>query len=89
MSANPHDTKFMKWLRALEPRQELVVRCALRARYPEMRADHENTARIDELRDQMQLDEDRLAMILADASIIAKDIEKVIGETPPEGRPAC
>ena len=78
----------MKWLRSLEPRQELVLRYALRARYPEMRADRENTARIDELRDQMQLDEDRLAMILADASMIAKDIEKVIGETPPETKTA-
>ena len=78
----------MKWLRSLEPRQELVLRYALRARYPEMRADHENTARIDELRDQMQLDEDRLAMILADASMIAKDIEKVIGETPPATKTA-
>ncbi len=39
-----------------------------------MRADRENTLRVDELRDEMQLDEDRLAMI----------IEKVIGEAPPE-----
>ncbi len=39
-----------------------------------MRADRENTLRVDELRDKVQLDEDRLAMI----------IEKVIRETPPE-----
>ncbi len=64
----------MAWLRSLEPRQELVIRYALRAHFPTMRADRENTLRVDELRDEMQLDEDRLAMI----------IEKVIGETPPE-----
>ena len=82
MSADPHDPKFLKWLRSLEQRQELVIRYALRAHFPMMRADRENTLRVDELRDEMQLDEDRLAMILADARIVAKDIEKVIGEAP-------
>ena len=43
-----------------------------------MRADRENTQRVDELRDEMQLNEDRRAMI----------IEKVIGETPPERKTA-
>ena len=32
----------------------------------------------------MQLDEDRLAMILPDATMVAKDIDKIIGEAPLE-----
>jgi hypothetical protein len=60
VSADPHDPKFMEWLRSLEPRQELVIRYALRAHFPTMRADRENTLRVDELRNEMQLDEDGL-----------------------------
>ena len=82
MSADPHDPKFTRWLLSLEPRQELVIRYALRAHFPAMRADRENTARVDELREAMRVDENGLAMILADARMVAKDIEKVIGETP-------
>jgi hypothetical protein len=83
MSADPHDPKFITWLCSLEPRQELVIRCALGVRFPAIRADRDNTARVDELTQTMQLDEDRLAMIIADAKIIAQDIEKVISEAPP------
>ena len=61
-----------------------MIRYALRAHFPTMRADRENTLRVDELRDEMRLDEDRLAMIIADARLVAKDIEKVIGEAPAE-----
>ena len=51
MSADPRDPKFTEWLLSLERRQELVIRYALRAHFPMMRADRENTARIDELRE--------------------------------------
>jgi hypothetical protein len=82
VSANPHDPHFTRWLRSLKPRQELVIRCALGVRFPAIRADRDNTARVDELTQTMQLDEHRLAMIIADAKMIAQDIEKVISETP-------
>ncbi len=49
-----------------------------------MRAVRDNTARVDALREAMRLDENGLAMILADAPLVAKDIEKVIGETSPD-----
>ena len=84
MSADPTDPHFTRWLRSLKPRQELVIRYALRAHFPAMRVDRDNTARVDELTETMQVDEDRLTMIIADAGMIAKDIEKVIGETSPE-----
>lgn len=84
MSADPHDSKFQAWLVSLEPRQELVIRFALRQHFPAMRADRANDARVDELMKVLNPDENRLAMILADARMVAKDIEKVIGETPPE-----
>ena len=45
-----------------------------------MRGDRENTMRLDKLREAMQLDEDWLAMIIADARTVAKDIEKLIDE---------
>ena len=54
----------------------------MRARFPEVRADRAITARIDELSVSMQMDEDRLAMILADARLVAKQIEEVLGERP-------
>lgn len=79
MTVDPHDPKFQKWLRSLEPRQELVIRFALRERCPSMRADRSSDVRVDELLAALNPDEDRLAMILADAGMVAKDIEKVIG----------
>lgn len=85
MSADPHEPKFQKWLLSLEPRQELVIRFALRRHSPSVRADRANDARVDELMALLKPDEDRLALILADASMIAKDIEKVI-EPQPETR---
>lgn len=78
MASDPRDPEIDKWLRSLEPRQELVIRFALRERFPVMRADRGNDARVDELMGQLKPDEDRLALILADARMVAKDIEKVI-----------
>ncbi|HWE74697.1 MAG TPA: hypothetical protein VG328_16175 [Stellaceae bacterium] len=45
MSADPHDPKFTAWLRSLEPRQELVIRFALRTHFPTMRADKRKAPR--------------------------------------------
>ena len=70
----------------MKPRQELVIRCALGVRFPAIRADRDNTARVDELTQTMQLDKDRLAMIIADAKMIAQDIEKVIERLSPPRR---
>lgn len=78
MAADPRDPEIDKWLRSLEPRQELVIRFALRERFPAMRADRGNDARVDELMGQLKPDEDRLALILADARMVAKGIENVI-----------
>jgi hypothetical protein len=82
MSADPHDPKFQKWMRSLEPRQELVIRFALREHFPTMRADRANDARVDELRTAMKLDEDRLAMILADARELSPPLRLKIALIP-------
>ena len=74
---DPRDPSIDKWLRSLEPRQELV-----RARFPEVRADRAITARIDELSASLNMDEDRLAMILDDARLVAKSIDELLDEQP-------
>ena len=84
-TTDPRDPSIDRWLRSLEPREELVTRVAMRARFPEVRADREITARIDELSASMAMDADRLAMILADARLVAEKIEELLGE-PPRGR---
>ena len=71
---DPHDPAIDEFLRSLEPRQELVLRFAMRQRFASMRADRKFDARVDELRQQFD-DEDRLAMICADANLVAAQIE--------------
>jgi len=72
---DPRDPSIDKWLRSLEPRQELVLRFAMRGRFSQIRSDRKFEARIDELRAQFN-DEDRLAMILADARLLGEQIER-------------
>jgi hypothetical protein len=58
----------------------LVIRFALRTHFPTMRADRVNDARVDLLMKLLKPGEDQLAIMLADALMVAKDIEKVIGD---------
>jgi len=51
----------------------------MRRRFPEVRADRAFSKRVDELREEFS-DEDRLAMILADANLVWQQIEQVLGE---------
>ena len=87
-SFSPRDPKIDKWLRSIEPRQELAVRYAMRERFPEICADRVFTARIDELRAALNPDETQLAMILADARAIAGKLDELLddGKPPPRRR---
>jgi hypothetical protein len=80
--ADPHDPAIDKWLRSLEPRQELMLRFAIRRRFADVRADPKFGARVDELR--QRFDEDRLEPILADANLVAEQIEDILGQIPAE-----
>ena len=84
MTSDPLDPKVGKWLRSLEPRQELVVRFAMRLRYPKVRANRDFSNRIDDLRTVLALvdDPDRLAMIIADARMVADKIDELIDGNP-------
>ena len=80
MTTDPLSPQIDKWLRSLEPRQELVVRFAMRERFASVRGDRAFIARVDELRDKLKPDEDRLAMIIADARMVAGSIEELLGD---------
>ena len=83
-TTDPLDPKIDKWLRSTEPRQELVVRFAMRLRYPKVRANRDFSNRIDDLRRVLGLvdDPDRLAMIIADARMVEDKIEELIDGNP-------
>jgi hypothetical protein len=83
-SSDPLDPKLDTWLRSVEPRQELVVRYAMRSRFAEVRGDRAFSARIEEVRSALNPDETQLAMILADAREVAKHVGELIGEAPAE-----
>ena len=74
---DPRNPSIEKWLYSLEPRQELVLRFAMRWRFAEVRADRTFGARVEELRDLF--DQSRLALILADANLMSEQIEQVLG----------
>lgn len=82
MATDPLDPQFDRWLRSIEPRSELVMRYAMRIRWPEVRANRKFSARIDELQAQLPTDEDYLALIQKDARTAAEKMEELI-----EGKP--
>lgn len=85
-ASDPLDPSVLKWLCSLEPRQELVVRYAMRSHFAKVRGDRAFSARIEEVRSALNPDETQLAMILADANEVAKHVEELIGEPHPKQR---
>jgi hypothetical protein len=77
---DPRGPAIEKWLRSVEPRRELVVRYAMRSHFAQVRGDRAFSARIDDLVARLTPDETQLAMVLADAVEVAKDVEELIGE---------
>jgi hypothetical protein len=75
---DPLSPEIDQWLRTLNPLQELATRYALRGLYPEVRANQKFTARIDELRAQLNPDEDQLADILTYARTIGDQLRKYV-----------
>jgi hypothetical protein len=83
-TADPLDPGIDRWLRSIEPRLELVVRYAMKARWPTVRGNRKFAARVTELEEStgIRRDEDRLAMVIADARLVQNKIEELI-----EGQP--
>lgn len=75
---DPRDPKIDRWLRSLEPRQELTVRYAMREHFPTVRADRKFSARVDELRAALNPDEDQLAMIIRDARLVGNQLGELL-----------
>lgn len=77
-TGDPLDPAIERWLRSIEPRQELTVRYAMRARFPTVRASRKFTARIDEVRAALNPNEDQLAMIIADARLVEESLDELL-----------
>ncbi|MGO8915384.1 MAG: hypothetical protein ACLQJR_05700 [Stellaceae bacterium] len=76
------DPALLEWLSDLDPETELVARLAIRGLGQRFRGGSEWGQRIDQLMAQLELDEDRLAGILARA---AKMGEKLARDATPPG----
>jgi hypothetical protein len=76
------------WLRRLPPRRELVARYALRGLFhARLGADRRFSARVDELRALLDLDEDGLAAIMIEVRALKATMEKgfaAAAAAPPE-----
>jgi hypothetical protein len=77
---NPLSLDIDKWLRSIDPRQELVVRLALRGKYQAVRGDRAFGARIDELWAQLNPNHDMMyASLVLDAALATqRQVEKLL-----------
>jgi hypothetical protein len=78
------DPALDRWLRSIEPRQELVVRYAMSSHFAEVRGNKKFSARVDELKAQLRPNPTQRAMILAEARKVAKFVVLLIRHSPDE-----
>jgi hypothetical protein len=71
------DPRFRRWLAGLEPRQELIVRMAMRRDLRDPAEALRWSARIDELRDQLKLDAAGLAELLRAVTVAEREIAAI------------
>jgi hypothetical protein len=71
---DPHAPAIEAWLASLRPRDELIMRYAMRSAFPQVRGDRAFDGRIDVLRDRLRLTEDELAKILNRARQTQKNV---------------
>ena len=88
MAADPLDPAIDKWLRSIEPRDELVMRLAVRGRFDTVRSNHALSARIDELWDKVnpKRDEAYMALVLDDVRMVGNSIEQLLDPNPKRSR---
>jgi hypothetical protein len=71
------DPKFMAWLAGRKPRDELIVRMALRDHIRDPSTGQEWEARIDALLDELKPDEVELAELLHGADAALREIANI------------
>ena len=72
--SDPRSAKLEGQLTAMEPRRELVYRCALMSLSPDCRADAAWIKRADELRKRLKLGGDGLALVLREAKALESEL---------------
>jgi hypothetical protein len=80
MTRNPRDPKLSQWLISLDPRQELVMRSAMRVKFADVCADRAFSDRVASLWECVNphADDTIVAEVLGDATKILKSVEELV-----------
>jgi hypothetical protein len=72
--SDPRSPKLEAQLAAMEPRRELVYRCALISLSPDCRSDADWLKRVDELRKRLKLGGDGLDLVMREARALESEL---------------